>query len=240
MTDAELILVSSGEASRRRASRPRRAAPAAPEGLWHYEALGRERGRAVIAGLDEAGRGPLAGPVVAACVVLPDTFLLEGVDDSKKLTEKQREDAYERIRKEAVAVGVGMADHAEIDTVNILRASWIAMRRAVADLWPACLPDLLLVDGLPVPDLPCAEVLPIVGGDGASASIAAASIVAKVVRDAMMRDFDMRYPGYGFARHKGYGSAVHREALSRLGPCPIHRRSFAPVAACLSSLFDER
>jgi len=240
MTDAELILVSSDEPFPHATSRSRRAKPkAAAVDLWLYETMGRSRGHRVIAGVDEAGRGPLAGPVVAGCVVLPDTFDLKGVNDSKKLSEKQREEAYARILEGAVSVGVGVADHAEIDAVNILQASWIAMRRAVAALNPQCVPDLLLVDGLPVPNLPCAATLPIVGGDGASASIAAASIVAKVVRDRMMRDFDTVYPGYGFAGHKGYGSSAHREALVRLGPCPIHRRSFAPVAACLSSLFDE-
>jgi ribonuclease HII len=225
---------SAGKRRRQRAERP------APTGdLWHYETQARSQGRACVAGVDEAGRGPLAGPVVAACVVLPTDFSLDGIDDSKKLTERQREAAFERIRTGALSIGVGMAEPEEIDRINILQATWAAMRRAVLALSPSMTPDLLLVDGLAVPNLPCPDALPIVGGDAASASIAAASIVAKVTRDRLMCAFDSDYPGYGFAGHKGYGCASHLTALRSLGPCPIHRRSFSPVADCLNSLFDE-
>ncbi len=192
-----------------------------------YELHVREQGYRFIAGVDEAGRGPLAGPVVAAAVILPDGFDPSYVDDSKKLSPAQREVLCGTIHAQAISVGVGVVFPETIDRVNILQATYLAMRQAIAALLTPC--DYILVDGLPVPDLG-APSLAIVQGDGKSASIAAASIVAKVHRDAMMVELDGKHPGYGFARNKGYGSADHLEALSRLGPCPCHRMSFAPVA----------
>ncbi len=184
------------------------------------------RGYRRACGVDEVGRGPLAGPVVAAAVILPPGAVLEGLDDSKRLTPRARSELVPRIRQAAVAVAVGVAGPGEIDRLNIHRATLAAMVRAVRSLGVA--PDLLLVDGvhrLPL-DLP-QETL--VGGDGRSLAIAAASVIAKEHRDALMAAFDRQYPGYGFARHKGYPTAAHREALRRLGPCPIHRASFRGV-----------
>jgi len=183
----------------------------------------------IIAGVDEVGRGPLAGPVVAACVVLPEGFDLAGINDSKKLTERQRERAEVRIRAEALAIGLGVVPPETIDRINILQATREAMRSAFLLLSPA--PDYVLIDGLPVPDFPCQVQKSVISGDSQSVSIAAASIVAKVARDQMMRDYALLYPEYGFAGHKGYGAATHLAALREHGPCPIHRRSFAPVAA---------
>lgn len=197
--------------------------------LWRHERAARAEGHVLIAGLDEVGRGPLAGPVVVACVVLPDDFGLTGIADSKKLSERQRERAFTRIMAEALAVGFGQVDADEIDRINILRATHEAMRRALRAL--PLSPTLVLVDGLPVPALPCPAARFLVGGDGVSASIAAASIVAKVTRDRQMIDADVRWPEYGFAGHKGYGAPKHLAALREHGPCPLHRRSFAPVAA---------
>jgi len=205
--------------------------------LWHYERQARAAGRHLIAGLDEVGRGPLAGPVVAACVVLPEGFCLDGINDSKKLSERQRERAEARIRAEAVAIGLGVVEPETIDRINILQATREAMRQAFLRLSPP--PDCVLIDGLPVPLFPCWHQQAIVGGDGLCASIAAASIIAKVARDRMMRAYDAVYPEYGFAGHKGYGAAKHLDALRAHGPCPIHRRSFAPVAASLQQPPDQ-
>lgn len=193
-----------------------------------------DRGIRRVAGVDEAGRGPLAGPVVAAAVCFDRAFLeaeqygcLRLVNDSKRLTAAQRDALFKRVTGEwPCAVGIGMASVAEIDSINILRATHVAMARALRALVP--LPDAALVDGLPVPGLPC-ESMAVVHGDGRSLSIAAASIVAKVTRDRLMVELDVRYPGYGFARHKGYGTQVHMKALLDHGPCPEHRRSFRPV-----------
>ncbi|MEO7717669.1 MAG: ribonuclease HII [Capsulimonas sp.] len=204
--------------------------------LWSFELAAREAGHAIVAGVDEVGRGPLAGPVVAACVILPETFSTDGIDDSKKLTEKRREKAYDRILAEALAVGVGIVPREMIDQINILHATHLAMNKAVRNLPQEWAPDIVLIDGLPVHGIPCAVQKAIVGGDGLSVSIAAASILAKVTRDRMMVAYDKKYPEYGFAKHKGYGSAVHMAALREHGPCPIHRRSFAPVAAAPRSI----
>lgn len=242
MDDVELSLTSpAGSARRRRRRSLPPGMPPKPEtpDLWHYEAHARAAGYAVVVGVDEAGRGPLAGPVTASAVILPAGFDIDGINDSKKLSEAQRERAFERIQSEALGIGIGMSEPDEIDSINILKASWAAMRRAILDLAPETTPDLVLVDGLAVTGLPCPVSWPIVGGDGASASIAAASIVAKVTRDRLMVRYDSLYPEYGFAQHKGYGASKHLEALRCLGPCPIHRRSFAPVANCLGGLFDE-
>jgi len=188
-----------------------------------------------LAGVDEAGRGPLAGPVVAAAVVMCRSLAereehgcLAGLTDSKKLSPAVRESFYRFLRGCAdIEIGVGMASPEEIDRLNILRATHVAMSRAVSNL-PSP-PEHVLVDGRPVDGLPCASTS-VVGGDATSLLIAAASVVAKVVRDARMRELDRLYPCYGFARHKGYGTAEHVQALLEYGPCPIHRRSFRPVA----------
>ncbi len=182
----------------------------------------------VIAGIDEAGRGPLAGPVSAAAVVLPEGFAHELLDDSKKLTEKRREKLYEELTgREDVLWSLSYAEPEEIDAINILKATHAAMARAAQSLKK--LPDYCLIDGLPVPAFPI-QSEGIVKGDGKSLSIAAASIIAKVSRDRRMVEYAEKYPGYGFERHKGYGTKQHLEALRKLGPCPIHRRSFAPVS----------
>ncbi len=186
-----------------------------------------EEGYARVAGVDEAGRGPLAGPVVAAAVILPPGFDPEGVEDSKSLTEAQRERAWLRIREEALAIGIGVAGREDIDRLNILHASRKAMADAVRALSPP--PDLCLLDGLPVPGF-VAPHRAVARGDALCVSISAASIVAKVVRDGMMRELDERYPGYNFAKNKGYGTPEHLRALEKLGPCPEHRLSFAPCA----------
>lgn len=181
-------------------------------------------GYAVVAGVDEVGRGALCGPVVAGAAILGEGFDTEGLDDSKRLTARQRERLAERIRAGARAWALGFAEVEEIDRFNILRATHLAMKRAIAAL--KVKPDLVLVDGRPVGGLGPQERA-IVKGDALSVSIAAASIVAKVARDGIMRECDTRYPGYGLARNAGYGSEGHRDALRRLGPSAIHRRSFA-------------
>ena len=174
-----------------------------------------------FAGMDEAGRGPLAGNVVAACVVMPPNPLLEWVDDSKKLSPARRDSVYDQILRTALFVGVGQADPEEIDRINILEATKNAFRRA-AENAPA---SLFLLDALSGLGLP-GEERGIIHGDALSYSIAAASIVAKVTRDRQLMELDQQYPGYGFAQHKGYGTAQHIAALRRMGPCPAHRRSF--------------
>ena len=174
-----------------------------------------------VAGMDEAGRGPLAGNVVAACVVMPRDPLIEWVDDSKKLSESRREKVYEEIMRQALYVGVGQATPAEIDEMNILQATRKAMREAAAQVCA----EVFLVDAVERLRLAGTEVS-IIRGDATSYAIAAASIVAKVTRDRQLIALDARYPGYGFARNKGYGTAEHIAALRRLGPCPEHRRSF--------------
>ena len=187
----------------------------------------RAGGALVIAGTDEAGRGCLAGPVVAAAVVLPPGWAPAALDDSKRLTARRREALYRDIVREALDWQAEAAWPREIEHTDILRSSLRAMATAVARL--RVRPDLVLVDGNRAPPLDCPAAC-LVGGDGLSAAVAAASIVAKVVRDTLMADLDARHPGYGFAGHKGYGSADHLAALRRLGPCPLHRRTFSPVA----------
>lgn len=182
----------------------------------------------LVAGVDEAGRGPLAGPVVCAAVILPPDHDLVGLTDSKKLTPGRREALYERIMAQALAVSLASAGPGEIDRTNIRAATLAAMCRAVQAL--AVPPAFARIDGRDVPDgLPCPGKA-IVGGDLAQPEISAASIVAKVTRDRLMENMCQAYPGYGFSRHKGYGSPAHLQALARLGPSPIHRMSFAPVA----------
>jgi ribonuclease HII len=187
----------------------------------------RARGFFLVAGVDEAGRGPLAGPVIAAAVILPAGFALDGLTDSKKVPAVRREKLFTSLTTyTSVVWSTGLATIEEIDCLNILRATHLAMARAVSVL-PAR-PDHALVDGLPVPDLPVPHTA-LVGGDALSLSIAAASIIAKVIRDRLMVALDAEYPQYGFARHKGYGVPQHLEALRHHGPCLVHRRSFAPV-----------
>lgn len=191
--------------------------------------VGAEGGR-VVAGVDEAGRGPLAGPVVAAAVILGEATI-EGLADSKRLSERARERLAPQIRERASAWALGVAWEAEIDAVNILRATFRAMARALDGL--ALKPELVLVDGnRTIPGIAIAQ-MPLVHGDATEPAISAASILAKTSRDAILRELDHRYPEYGFAQHKGYGSASHLRALACYGPCPAHRRSFAPVRALL-------
>jgi len=208
--------------------RPRHRKPLVHAGeelhcTWRFEEEARAQGRLAVAGLDEVGRGALCGPVVACVVILGEGFDTEGVDDSKRLTAAQREALAARVREKARAFSIGVADPREIDRLNILRATYAAMQRAIAGL--AVPPDLILVDALEVPNVAVAQ-RPIVKGDALRAAIAAASVVAKVERDALMRECDERYPGYGLARNMGYASEDHRDALRRLGPSEIHRRSF--------------
>ncbi|MCF0126985.1 MAG: ribonuclease HII [Pseudobutyrivibrio sp.] len=176
-----------------------------------------------IAGIDEVGRGPLAGPVVTAAVILPKDCEILYINDSKKLSAKKREELYEEIMGKAVAVGIGMSSEARIDEINILQATYEAMRQAIGEL--AVAPDLLLNDAVTIPGVDIKQV-GIIKGDAKSISIGAASIIAKVTRDRMMEEYDKIYPEYGFASNKGYGTAEHIEALKKFGPCPIHRRSF--------------
>lgn len=183
-------------------------------------------GLLTIAGVDEAGVGPMAGPVVAAAVIFPPETFIKGVNDSKLLHAERREELFPQIRERALAVGVGIASHGEIDEINIYWATMAASERALLALTRT--PDHVLVDGRLIPELKLPQTR-IVGGDRKSFCIAAASIIAKVTRDRMMLAYDEQYPAYGFARHKGYCTADHCDALARFGPSPIHRRSFAPV-----------
>ncbi len=176
-----------------------------------------------ICGIDEAGRGPLAGPVVAGAVILPKNCEILYLNDSKKLSPKRREALYDEIMEKAAATGIGMAKPERIDEINILQATYEAMRMAVSNL--GIVPDVLLNDAVRIPLLDIEQV-PIVKGDARSISIAAASILAKVTRDRLMEEYDKMYPLYGFAVHKGYGTAAHIEALKKYGPCPIHRKTF--------------
>ena len=197
-----------------------------PHKLWTFETQAFHRGYSKIAGVDEAGRGPLAGPVVSAAVMLPLSFPETGIKDSKRLSPKKRKQFYEIIYSYAVAIGIGIVDAIEIDRINILQASLLSMSIAVENLEPQ--PGLLLIDGT----FPIASGLPqqsIPGGDALSISIAAASIVAKVTRDQLMQRYDQDYPQFGFSRHKGYPTRAHKEAIKKFGYCPIHRRSFKGV-----------
>lgn len=224
----------SGSSTSRRKPDPRPREVLSPEALLRYEQEARAQGATIVCGVDEAGRGPLAGPVVAAAVILPDGCFIPGVRDSKQLTARQRSRLYLEVVRSAVDFSVGISEAAEIDEVNILRATWRAMARAVEGLRP--LPDLALVDGLPVQGLPTAHQA-IVGGDAKVHAIAAASIIAKVTRDRIMTAYHALYPQYGFAEHKGYGTPAHLLALREHGPCPLHRRSFAPVLESTCRLF---
>jgi len=191
------------------------------DGMKHYERMYQSYG--ILCGIDEVGRGPLAGPVVASAVILSEDTEILYLNDSKKLTQRRRELLYDEIMEKALAVGVGVISHQRIDEINILQATYEAMQEAVAKL--AIVPDVLLNDAVTIPKLTQKQV-PIVKGDAKSISIAAASIIAKVTRDRMMEAYDSKYPGYHFASNKGYGSKVHIEAIKELGPCEIHRRTF--------------
>jgi ribonuclease HII len=194
---------------------------------WTLEEAARGRGALRIAGLDEVGRGPLFGPVVAAAVILPPGFSLPGLTDSKKLSEKKRNDFDREIRSNAVAWAIAAVDAETIDRINIRQASLLAMRRAVQQLPLG--PDFLLIDGRDTIDWDCPQQA-VIRGDGASFSIAAASVLAKVHRDRLLVEFDREFPGYGLAQHKGYPCPAHLAALARLGPTPLHRKSYRPVA----------
>ena len=191
------------------------------EGMREFENKYSDLG--AVAGIDEAGRGPLAGPVVAAAVILPKDIFLPLLNDSKKVTEKRRDVLFDQIKQEAIAYGIGIASNALIDEINILQATYEAMREAISKLNKT--PDILLVDAVHIPDINIKQV-GIVKGDAKSVNIAAASILAKVTRDRLMLEYDKIYPEYGFASNKGYGTAKHIEALKAYGACDIHRRSF--------------
>jgi len=208
---------------------------------FQFEREHHARGFTRLAGVDEAGRGPLAGPVVAAAAVLPVEWAMEGVpeslerlNDSKKLTEKTREELFGYIHRESIEFGVGIASEAVIDEINILQATFRAMNEALGQVNPV--PMHALVDGRPVPSL-CLPHTAIIKGDARSYSIAAASILAKVTRDRLMCAYDLQFPGYGFSQHKGYGTKAHLAAIEKLGPCPIHRQSFAPLRTDPPGLF---
>lgn len=195
-----------------------------------FERRARGAGYTCIAGLDEAGRGPLAGAVVAAAVVLPDGLLIPGLTDSKQVPEPERERLFEVIRSQAVCFGIGVADERTIDEVNILQATIIAMERALQGLSPR--PDYLLLDAISLPRVPLPQK-PLIKGDCRSHSIAAASILAKVTRDQMMRELHIQYPQYNFQKHKGYGTKEHLLLIREHGPCDAHRKTFNPVARML-------
>jgi ribonuclease HII len=187
----------------------------------------------IICGIDEAGRGPLAGPVVAAAVILDKKRRINGLNDSKQLTEERRDILAIRIKERAIAWSVGIATVEEIDTVNIRQANFLAMQRAFGQL--AVMPTHVLVDGNDPPPIQC-KVTCIIGGDALETCISAASILAKTARDAMMVELCAQYPGYGFSQHKGYGAPAHLEALRRLGPSPVHRKSFRPVREAMEAM----
>ena len=195
------------------------------EGMMAYEKECYARGMKLIAGVDEVGRGPLAGPVVAASVILPKACKIPGLNDSKKIPKSKHKEIYEAVLQNAIAIGIGIEDNHVIDQVNIYEATKLAMREAIGQLEPQ--PQHLLIDAMKL-DLPISQTS-IIKGDANSLSIAAASIVAKVTRDQMMEEFDKEYPGYDFAKNAGYGTANHLAGLDQLGVTPIHRRSFEPV-----------
>ncbi|MBI5848375.1 MAG: ribonuclease HII [Nitrospirae bacterium] len=194
--------------------------------IYRHDDSFRDEGFPVVAGIDEAGRGPLAGPVVAAAVILPPHIRIAGLRDSKMVPEKERTRLFWEVLISASSVGVGIVDSLEIDRTNILRATKSAMKQAVEDL--ALFPDALLVDAVTIPDIAFRQ-FPIIKADAKSASVAAASIIAKYVRDTLMLHYDSMYPEYHFKRHKGYGTKDHLKMIELLGPCPIHRKSFRRV-----------
>lgn len=202
--------------------------------MYVYEHQAIEDGYDVVAGVDEAGRGPLAGPVSVAAVILPPDLYLPKINDSKKLSAKVREELFDEIQDKAIAVGTALIDAQTIDRVNIYQATINGMYEAIFMLKPE--PKKVLIDAVQLDNLPMASES-IIRGDAKSASIAAASIIAKVTRDRLMDAYDKQYPEYGFAQHKGYGTAQHIEALKKYGPCPIHRVSFEPVRSLASKIY---
>ena len=205
---------------------------------WEFEKEAGHKGFNAIAGVDEAGRGPLAGPVVSASVILPFSFVDDDITDSKKLTPKKRDRLHEKIYEEAVSIGVGIVESDEIDQTNILKASLRSMLLAVNDM--DIQPDFLLIDGkfaIPFLNLP---QKPIIKGDALSISISAASIIAKVTRDRIMAGYHQIYPQYGFSGHKGYPTKAHKAAVKEFGPCPIHRRTFRGVKEFVDPLFTDK
>jgi ribonuclease HII len=194
--------------------------------IYRHDDSFRDKGFPVIAGIDEAGRGPIAGPVVAAAVILPPHIRIDGLRDSKKVPEKERSLLFWEILVSAAGIGVGMADHEEIDRINILEATRAAMKMAYEDLISP--PDALIIDAVALPGVPVKQ-FPIIKADAKSAAVAAASIIAKHVRDLLMLHYDTLYPEYCFGKHKGYCTREHREKVAAFGPCPIHRRSFRQV-----------
>jgi ribonuclease HII len=197
-----------------------------PIDLLFFEQQALRQGHRVIAGIDEAGRGALCGPVVAAAVILPTGMAIPGVDDSKKLSPRMRERLFDEIQARALSIGIGIGTPQLIDRINILQATRYAMAEAVGTLAPQ--PDMLLIDGISTIDVPLPQKT-ITKGDSRSLTIAAASIIAKVSRDRMLAELDLLHPGYGFASHKGYGCVAHMEAIRRLGPSPVHRLTFRGV-----------
>jgi ribonuclease HII len=197
---------------------------------WSFERSAREAGYTCIAGLDEAGRGPLAGPVVAAAVVLPVGLLIPGLTDSKQVSERERDRLFDVVREQAICYGIGIADERTIEDVNIYQATIVAMEQSLDALHPQ--PDYLLLDAITLPRVPIPQK-PLIKGDYRSHSIAAASILAKVTRDRVMLELHERYPQYNFKKHKGYGTREHLEALRKHGPCDAHRKTFNPVARML-------
>ncbi|EOL44383.1 ribonuclease HII [Enterococcus caccae] len=195
------------------------------EEMQQFENSARAQGHRLIVGIDEVGRGPLAGPVVAAAVILPENFQLLGVNDSKKLSAKKRDELYDEIQNQAISIGIGMVDHNKIDEINIYQASKLAMGIALEDL--CFIPDYLLIDAMKL-DVKIPQES-IIKGDARSVSIAAASIVAKVIRDRLMEDYGKMYPGYGFEKNAGYGTKEHLLGLQKQGICTIHRKTFAPI-----------
>ena len=200
------------------------------EAMYRYEKEARNEGHSNIAGVDEAGRGPLAGPVSVAAVILPDGLIIPRINDSKKLSEKVRNELYDEIMAKAISVRQVFVDERTIDRVNILQATMNGMYEAIFALDPQ--PDKVLLDAVRLENLPMAS-LSLIKGDAKSATIAAASVIAKVARDRLMDEYDRKYPEYGFGEHKGYGTASHIEAIKKYGPCPIHRRSFEPIKSMI-------
>ena len=191
--------------------------------MWQFEEELFAQGYKLVCGVDEAGRGPLAGPVCAAAVILPANLVIPGLDDSKKLSDKRRRELFPIIKEQAIAYGIGLASHEEIDEINILQATYLAMERAIAQLTET--PEYALIDGNRAKDFGL-PVKTVVKGDSLSANIAAASVLAKVTRDILMEEAAVEYPGYGFEIHKGYGTRAHYDALRTLGASPIHRNTF--------------
>lgn len=196
----------------------------------HFESEARREGYFFPAGIDEAGRGPLAGPVVASACILPPNFQLAGLNDSKKLTAAQRKRYFESLTQDSsVHYGIGIVCHETIDTINILEATKLAMCKAIQDLPHP--PDFLLIDAVELKNQPI-PYLSLIKGDCRSQAIAAASVIAKETRDRLMFEYEEKWPQYGFAKHKGYGTKAHRDVIAKYGPCPIHRRSFEPIKSC--------